>query len=63
MKFFLLLIFLFIFCCGYPDIDSVPSFENLKINKEESIDLCKLNNTDIEEINECLNNLNIQDIE
>ena len=62
MKFFLLLIFSFVFCCGYPDIDSVPSFENLKITKEESIDLCKLKNTDNDQVNECLNNLNIQDV-
>ena len=61
MKFFLLPIFLFIITCGYPDIDSIPSFKNLKITKQESIDLCNFNNTDNEQINECLNNLNIQD--
>ena len=61
MKFFFLLIYLFIFSCGYPDIDSMPNFKNLKITKQESIDLCNFNNTDNEQINECLNNLNIQD--
>ena len=61
MKFFLLFIYLLIFSCGYPDIDSVPNFENLKITKDELIDLCKLSNTDNEQINECINNLNIQD--
>tara|TARA_B110000495_G_C23021603_1_gene606174 strand:+ start:423 stop:611 length:189 start_codon:yes stop_codon:yes gene_type:complete len=60
MKFFLLPIFLFIITCGYPDIDSVPSFKNLKITKEELIDLCKLTNTVNEQVNECLNNLSIQ---
>ena len=61
MKLLLSLIYLFIFSCGYPDIDSVPSFKKLKITKEESIDLCKLNNTDNNQVNKCLNNLNIQD--
>ena len=61
MKFFFLSIYLFILSCGYPDIDSVPSFKKLKITKEESIDLCKLNHSDILQINECLNKLNIED--
>jgi hypothetical protein len=61
MKFFLLPIYLLIFSCGYPDIDSVPDFKDLKITKEESIDLCKLNNTDNDQINRCLNNLNIEE--
>ena len=39
----------------------MPSFKNLKITKQESIDLCNFNNTDSEQINECLNNLNIKD--
>ena len=60
MNFFFLLIYLFIFSCGYPDIDTMPSFKNLKITKQESIDLCNFNNTDNEQINECLNNLNIK---
>jgi len=61
MKFFYLFIFIFFLSCGYPDIDSVPNFEDLKITKEESIDLCKLSNSGNEEINECLNKLSIQD--
>ena len=61
MKLIYLSICLIILSCGYPDIDSVPNFENLKITKEESIDLCKFSNTDNEEVSECLNNLNIQD--
>ena len=60
MKLIFSFIFLFILSCGYPDIDSVPNFENLIITREESIDLCKLSNTDNEEINECLNDINIQ---
>ena len=61
MKFFFLLIYLFIFSCGYPDIDSMPNFKNLKITKQESIDLCNFNNTVNEQINECIKNLNNQD--
>jgi len=61
MKFFFLIIYCLTFSCGYPDIDSVPSFKNLIITKEESIDLCNFNNNDDEQINECLINLNIQD--
>ena len=53
MKFFYLFIFIFFLSCGYPDIDSVPNFKDLKITKEESIDLCKLSNSGNEEINEC----------
>jgi hypothetical protein len=63
IQFFLLFICLFIFSCSYPDIDSVPNFDNLKLTKEESIDLCKLNHSDILQINECLNKLNIEDKE
>ena len=61
MKFLFLFLYLFIFSCGYPDIDTVPSFKNLKITKDELIDLCKLNNIDNNRINECLKNLSIQD--
>ena len=45
MKYLLIIFFLILSnSCGYSDIDSVPKFENLKINKSESIDLCKLSN-------------------
>ena len=57
MKLLLLLILVFIYSCGYPDIDSVPDFKNLIITEEESIDLCKLSNTDKESIEECLNKI------
>jgi hypothetical protein len=30
--------------CVYPDIDTVPEFKDVKITKEELMDLCKLNN-------------------
>lgn len=50
-----LIILLFILCsCGYPDIDSVPDFNNMNITKEESIDLCKLSNLNDKDLSECL---------
>tara|TARA_B100000427_G_C15022568_1_gene383204 strand:- start:198 stop:383 length:186 start_codon:yes stop_codon:yes gene_type:complete len=57
MKLLYILILVFVYSCGYPDIDSVPDFENLVITEEESIDLCKLRNTDKELIEECLNKI------
>ena len=40
--------------CGYPDIDSVPSFKDLKLSDEELFDLCQLNSTDKSDIDECI---------
>ena len=40
--------------CGYPDIDSVPSFKELKLSDEELFDLCQLNSTDKSEIDNCI---------
>ena len=40
--------------CGYPDIDSVPSFKDLKLSDEELFDLCQLNSTDKSEIDNCI---------
>ena len=44
-KLYSILLFFFIFSCGYPDIDTVPNFVSLKITKEESMSICKFNNT------------------
>ena len=53
----LFLIFLFLLSsCEYPDIDTVPNFKDVKITEEESIDLCKINNSDNEQIAKCLKN-------
>ncbi len=60
MKYLILFIFIFIHSCGYPDIDTVPEFENMKISKDEATDLCKINNSDIEEINKCLSEINYE---
>ena len=54
----LIFMLLFLSSCGYPDIDSVPTFNEMKISNEESIDLCKLSNTDINDLVKCLNKLN-----
>ena len=58
MNFFYLFLFFFLFSCGYPDIDSVPDFKDAIITKEESIDLCKLSNSDINEITKCISEIN-----
>ena len=42
------------FSCAYPDIDSIPDFKNLDLSKDESIDLCKLINTDNKDLSDCL---------
>ena len=55
---YLLLFFIFI-SCAYPDIDSVPDFENLVITKEEAIDLCKLTNTVNKRLSNCLDKIEI----
>ena len=54
-KLFLIFLF-FLSSCGYPDIDTVPDFKDINITEEEAIDLCKINNSDNEQINECLQN-------
>ena len=56
IKLFFIFLFLLV-SCGYPDIDSVPDFKDLKITEEESIDLCKINNSDNEQISMCLINI------
>ena len=43
-KFYIIILFIFIHSCGYPDIDTVPNFDSLKITKEESMIICKFNN-------------------
>ena len=61
MKYFFYLFFLIIYSCGYPDLDSVPGFDQLVITEEESIDLCNLTNTDKRELSECLEKINNTD--
>tara|TARA_Y100001960_G_C14343772_1_gene666127 strand:+ start:48 stop:236 length:189 start_codon:yes stop_codon:yes gene_type:complete len=57
-KIIILIIIFFINACGYPDIDSVPNFEDIKLTDQEAIDLCKISNTDIKDINKCIDKIN-----
>ena len=42
MRIIIFFILLLLISCGYPDIDSVPSFKELKLSDEELFDLCQL---------------------
>ena len=48
-------LFLFIFSCGYPDIDYVPDFKDAKLTDEELLDYCSISNTDKKDIDKCIN--------
>ena len=54
MRIIIFFILLFLFACGYPDIDSVPSFKDLKLSDEELIDLCQLSSNDKSAIDNCI---------
>ena len=54
MRIIISFILLVLFACGYPDIDSVPSFKDIKLSDEELFDLCQLNSTDKTEIDNCI---------
>ena len=41
--------------CGYPDIDSVPDFNDTNLTKEELFDLCQLSSDVKNDINRCVN--------
>ena len=56
MKTLIIFFLFYLFSCGYPDIDSVPSFKELKLNDEELFDLCQLSSTDKSEIDNCIKN-------
>ena len=51
---FYLIPFFFFTSCSYPDIDSVPNFEDIKLTKEELIDLCQLSSDVKSEIDRCI---------
>ena len=55
MRIIILSILLNLVSCGYPDIDSVPSFKELKLSNEELFDLCELSSSDKSEIDNCIN--------
>ena len=54
MKLFIILIFITLFSCSYPDIDSVPDFKDLKLSQEELFDLCQLSSNDKKDIDACI---------
>jgi len=54
MRIVIFFILLFLISCGYPDIDSVPSFRELKLSDEELFDLCQLSSSDKSEIDNCI---------
>ena len=56
IKFFtVLLLFLFIVSCGYPDIDNVPDFKDTKLTDKELLDYCSISNTIKKDIDKCIN--------
>ena len=46
MKNLYFIFFLLLLSCGYPDIDSVPDFKNIKLTNEELLDLCNIKTSD-----------------
>ena len=54
MRILIFFILLLLISCGYPDIDSVPSFKELKLSDEELFDLCQLSSSDKTEIDNCI---------
>ena len=54
MRIIFFFILLLLVSCGYPDIDSVPSFKVLELSNEELFDLCQLNSADKSEIENCI---------
>ena len=54
MRILIFFILLLLISCGYPDIDSVPSFKELKLSDEELFDLCQLSSSDKSQIDNCI---------
>ena len=54
MKIIIFFILILLCSCGYPDIDSVPSFKELKLSDEELFDLCQLSSSDKSEFDNCI---------
>ena len=52
---YLLIIFLTLLSCGYPDIDSVPDFKSDLLTDEEINEFCKNTNLDEKNIDNCIN--------
>ena len=54
-KFYLVLILNLLVSCGYPDVDSVPDFNKIKLTGDELIDYCSSINLDKKNIDKCIN--------
>ena len=54
MKIIIFFILFFLYSCGYPDIDSVPKFNDMNLTEDELFDLCQLSSTDKSEIDRCV---------
>tara|TARA_B100000029_G_C17424435_1_gene905522 strand:- start:509 stop:682 length:174 start_codon:yes stop_codon:yes gene_type:complete len=54
MRFLIYFLIIGVYSCGYPDIDSVPSFKNISLTEEELFDLCQLSSNDKSEIDNCI---------
>ena len=56
MKFFFLIIIPFLLnCCGYPDIDNVPNFDDISLTNNEIKDYCENSNIKQQNIDKCVN--------
>ena len=60
MRVFLILIFLLLSSCGYPDIDTVPNFKDLSLTSEEILDFCSNSNSVKKDIDKCINNYKVK---
>ena len=56
-RFFIILL-LCLSSCSYPDIDTVPNFNNMKMTMQDAIELCKISNSDNGQIATCFDQLN-----
>ena len=54
---YLFIILFLIISCSYPDIDTVPDFSSLYVSMQDSIDLCKISNSDKENKEDCYKDL------
>ena len=58
MKLIIFYILLILLSCGYPDIDTVPSFNSLDLSEDELFDLCELSSNDKKESENCIKEKN-----
>ena len=56
---YILTLFFLLYSCGYPDIDDVPNFENIRLSDEEINDYCSSINLTKNNIENCINNYKI----